>query len=81
MAARLRDGRQEEGVVELPIAAPVEPHAVDLARAGRDGSHPRQQGEGVGRVEAAHIAGAADQLGRRQRPDTRQSQQGVLPDQ
>jgi hypothetical protein len=53
--------------VQAPVSAPIEPIADNLARAGRDGSDPRQAGEGGLTPEAPRLRPGDEQRRRRDR--------------
>jgi hypothetical protein len=73
------------GPVQLAVAAPIEPHSLNLPRAGRNRRHSGQGREGVGSPEAAHIAGLCDKPGdsdwsrARQRQERMTSHEGLDP--
>ena len=62
VSAGLDEGDDVEGPVELAVATAVEPHPLDLARAGRDGGDAGEVGEGIGRPEPGDVAEQLEKL-------------------
>ena len=75
VVARLREGHDVQGVVELAIAAAIEAVSLGVARRGGDGSHAAGHGEGRRGAEASRIAGLAQQASRGNGTDAGDRQQ------
>jgi len=80
MEAGLGHGNHVHSPVELAVAAPVEPHPLDLPGAGRDRRHTGQGREGVGGTEATHVTGLGDKPGDGDWSRARQRQQRMTID-
>jgi hypothetical protein len=69
-----------ERSIELTVAAPVEPHPLDLARARWDRRHPGQGCRRVGRSEAPDIADLGDESRDGDWPGARQPEKRMADD-
>jgi len=77
MEAGLGHRDDVRGAVELAVAAPIEPHLLDLPRARRDRRDAGQGRESVGRSEPADITDLGDEPGDGDWTCTRQPQERV----